>query len=263
MIVADSFYRYIHDYFKPIQSLIGVPFMIGGGCLGDLVAFGHVIKDYDIFFKTIDDMLVFEKRITEIGYKLVSETVFGRQYEMANMRLDIITWQVKTPEEFISAFDFTVNSMILDGDTLYHVESAIEDCVYKRLKPIRKLNEQFNYRVKRYMEKGYRIEIDESLIEISLSRPAISDVPPMNVTKVDLKKFIQDKPDDLSEEEVKKSMNESEHFKSNSIEVKSLVITKKSNSEYSGSLETIEPNGSFTYNVEIVRYGRNFNWKII
>jgi archaellum component FlaG (FlaF/FlaG flagellin family) len=63
--------------------------------------------------------------------------------------------------------------------------------------------------------------------------------------------------------EVEKSMKESEQFKTNSIAIKSLILTKKQGNEYSGILETSEPNGAFTYSVEVIYDGNNMTWKII
>jgi len=63
--------------------------------------------------------------------------------------------------------------------------------------------------------------------------------------------------------EVEKSMKESEQFKTNSITIKSLILTKKSGNEYNGILETREPNGAFTYSVEVIYDGNNMTWKII
>jgi hypothetical protein len=63
--------------------------------------------------------------------------------------------------------------------------------------------------------------------------------------------------------EVEKSMKESEQFKTNSITIKSLILTKKSGNEYNGVLQTSEPNGQFTYTVEVIYDGDNMTWKII
>jgi hypothetical protein len=63
--------------------------------------------------------------------------------------------------------------------------------------------------------------------------------------------------------EVEKSMKESEQFKTNSITIKSLILTKKSGNEYIGTLETTEPYGAFTYSVEVIYDGNNMAWKII
>lgn len=63
--------------------------------------------------------------------------------------------------------------------------------------------------------------------------------------------------------EVIKSMKESEVFKNNSVKIKSLILTKKSGNEYDGVLETSEPNGAFTYQVEVIYDGENMTWKII
>ena len=63
--------------------------------------------------------------------------------------------------------------------------------------------------------------------------------------------------------EVEKSMKESEQFKTNSITIQSLILTKKSGNEYNGILETTEPNGEFTYSVEVIYDGNNMTWKII
>ena len=68
--------------------------------------------------------------------------------------------------------------------------------------------------------------------------------------------------DELSDEVVK-SMKATEQFQSNSINIKSLILTKKSGNEYTGILETSEPNGTFTYSVEVIYDGNNMTWKII
>jgi hypothetical protein len=68
--------------------------------------------------------------------------------------------------------------------------------------------------------------------------------------------------DDLAKE-VKKSMYESEDFKSDGIKIKSLILTKKSGNEYDGILETSEPDGEFTYSVQVIYDGDNFTWKIL
>jgi hypothetical protein len=68
--------------------------------------------------------------------------------------------------------------------------------------------------------------------------------------------------DELAKE-VKKSMIESEQFKNNSIKINSLILTKKSGNEYNGVLETSEPNGNFTYTVEVIYDGNNMTWKIV
>lgn len=45
--------------------------------------------------------------------------------------------------------------------------------------------------------------------------------------------------------------------------VQSLRLTHKSGNIYSGILETNEPNGEFTYTVEVIYDGENFQWEII
>jgi hypothetical protein len=40
-------------------------------------------------------------------------------------------------------------------------------------------------------------------------------------------------------------------------------LTKKSGNEYNGIFETTEPNGAFTYSVEVIYDGNNMTWKII
>lgn len=59
------------------------------------------------------------------------------------------------------------------------------------------------------------------------------------------------------------SMKDNEQFKSNSIKIKSLILTKKAGNEYSGVLETKEPNGDFNYTVEVIYDGENMTWKIL
>ena len=68
--------------------------------------------------------------------------------------------------------------------------------------------------------------------------------------------------DELAKE-VEKSMSENEQFISNSIKIKSLILTKKSGNEYNGILNTSEPNGEFTYTVEVIYDGNNMTWEIL
>ena len=44
-------------------------------------------------------------------------------------------------------------------------------------------------------------------------------------------------------------------FASTGVTIKSLVLTKKAGNEYVGVLETQEPNGAFTYSVEVISDG--------
>ena len=63
--------------------------------------------------------------------------------------------------------------------------------------------------------------------------------------------------------EVMENMKEEAAIKDNDIIIKDLILTKKSGNVYDGILETTEPNGEFTYSVEVVYDGDNFTWKII
>ena len=56
-------------------------------------------------------------------------------------------------------------------------------------------------------------------------------------------------------------MLESKQFKENSIKINSLILTKKSGNDYTGVLETSEPNGVFTYKVAVTYDGTNMTWE--
>ena len=66
--------------------------------------------------------------------------------------------------------------------------------------------------------------------------------------------------DELTEQ-VKQSMEEK--FKTSGVSISSFILTKKGGNEYTGILETKEPNGNFTYNVEVVSDGKSFTWNVI
>lgn len=70
---------------------------------------------------------------------------------------------------------------------------------------------------------------------------------------------------DLSTNDLTKKVksNMEEKFEGQGIKIKSLVVTKKQGNEYSGVLETSEPNGDFTYSVEIISDGNSFTWKVL
>jgi hypothetical protein len=159
-------YRRIKQQFKPLQDLVGVPFMIGGGCIGDFISFGKVIKDYDFFFKNYTDMNNFEKRIKEIGFRLIGESEMGRQYSFLNLEFDIIAWQVKEKaSDWVKQSDFTVNCAILDGNNLWMHQRTLQDCLNKQIVPIF-IDTLFRYRIKRYLEKGYHLPLDSKLNSI-------------------------------------------------------------------------------------------------
>lgn len=200
MIDETRIYKRIVDMYRPFQRLVGVPFMLGGGCIGDVIAFGKVIKDYDIFFKTYDDMHMFEQRIRQLGFKFVGESDTVRQYEFLNIHLDVVTWQVKpTAYDFIRTFDFTVNAVILDGNALHMHTRTLQDCVNKIITPVRTLDLQYQYRIKRYMDKGYTVDPTSALYGILYDRTNIDvvdvnyednmQVDPLAYIQVDLSQY--------------------------------------------------------------------------
>lgn len=159
-------YRRIRNEFKPLQDLIGVPFMIGGGCIGDFIAFGRVIKDYDFFFRNYEEMENFENRIKEIGFRLIGESEMGRQYKFLNLEFDIIAWQVKEhPSHWVKQSDFTTNCIILDGNNLWMHKRSLYDCTNKLLVPIF-IDTLFRYRIKRYIDKGYSLPTKSPLKDV-------------------------------------------------------------------------------------------------
>jgi hypothetical protein len=64
--------------------------------------------------------------------------------------------------------------------------------------------------------------------------------------------------------EVKKSMASSSEFKGSGISVKSLILTRLDSESniYKGVLTTAEPNGEFTYTVDVTYDGNNMTWEI-
>lgn len=187
-----NIYKRIVDVYRPLQQLVNVPFMIGGGCISDLIAFGKVSKDFDLFFKSYEDMTAFEKRIVELGFKLVGESDMVRQYAFLNLQFEVITWQVKpTAADFIKSFDFTVNSVMLDGNDLYLHERTVSDCIHKVLTPVRPLNLQYQYRIKRYIDKGYTVYPTSELYGILYNKKEIEpvDVNYGGIIHIDLSQF--------------------------------------------------------------------------
>ena len=68
--------------------------------------------------------------------------------------------------------------------------------------------------------------------------------------------------DDLSKNVIK-SMKENNEFQAGSIQIKELTLVKESGNEYSGILETLEPNGEFNYKVRVIYYGNNMTWELL
>lgn len=52
-------------------------------------------------------------------------------------------------------------------------------------------------------------------------------------------------------------------FSGKGMTIKNFTLTKKTESEYVGILETQEPNGSFTYKVQVISDGKTHNWQIV
>ncbi len=64
-------------------------------------------------------------------------------------------------------------------------------------------------------------------------------------------------------DEVKKDMSNSAEFKEREITVKEFTLVHKAGNEYNGLLKTKEPNGEFTYTVDVVYDGESFTWKVL
>jgi hypothetical protein len=64
-------------------------------------------------------------------------------------------------------------------------------------------------------------------------------------------------------EEVKKDMSASAEFKERGITVQEFTLVHKGGNEYNGLLKTKEPNGEFTYTVDVVYDGESFTWKVL
>jgi hypothetical protein len=186
-------YRRIKNHFKPLQDLVGVPFMVGGGCIGDLMAFGKVSKDYDFFFKNYDEMKIFEDRIKEIGFRLSGESEMGRNYSFLSLDFDIIAWQVKEKtSDWVKQSDFTVNSAILDGNELWMHQRTLQDCLNKQIVPVFS-DTLLRYRVKRYVDKGYHIPPGSTLNDLFFNRDfdknTISKCEDSDVISINLEYF--------------------------------------------------------------------------
>ena len=69
----------------------------------------------------------------------------------------------------------------------------------------------------------------------------------------------------LSNEDLAKEVRAGiqEKFKGTGMEIKSFALTHKGGNEYKGILETKEPNGEFTYSVEVISDGKTFTWEIV
>jgi hypothetical protein len=169
-------YRNIRHEFNPLQKLIGVPFILGGGCIGDFVSFGRVIKDYDFFFKNEQEIENFETRIKELGFRLISENDWGRQYKFLNLYFDLITWKTRaTVQDHLAESDFTVNSIFLEENNLFYHSRTIFDCQNKQLVP-GTLGTVQNFRIKRYLEKGYRLPPNSPLERILFNQTESQEI---------------------------------------------------------------------------------------
>lgn len=68
----------------------------------------------------------------------------------------------------------------------------------------------------------------------------------------------------LSTEELAKEVQSSMEvkFAPEGIRIESLHLSHKGGNEYRGVLETVEPDGEFTYSVEVIFDGKTITWEI-
>lgn len=68
--------------------------------------------------------------------------------------------------------------------------------------------------------------------------------------------------DRLSTEELTSQVRASmeKKYSGSGVVIQKFMLTKKGGNEYSGILETREPNGQFTYRVDVIYDGKSFTW---
>lgn len=145
----------VKEYFHPLFRLVGGNFIIGGGAICDIISTGSIKRDIDIFFESESDRDSFRERIEALGFGMVVETNFGVKYKFLNIQLDATTWIQHKIDQWASSSDFSVDSFMLNQDMILYCHiNGVEDCLNGTLNPSG-LNNNWNTRVLRYIEKGF------------------------------------------------------------------------------------------------------------
>lgn len=150
--------------------------IIAGGAIRSVFA-NEPISDYDIYFKTQENLNLFLEKIIseEFGFKSIFITDTAKTYTKNNLVLQAILLPgmiCSNPRDIIDQFDYTICMGLFDFDTDLFIlnERFLEDIARRELHynvfgkyPLSSL-----FRLKKYLKKGYVISGSE-IIKLGLS----------------------------------------------------------------------------------------------
>lgn len=122
------------------------------------------IKDYDVYFKNLDDFKSFVEYIETMRHALVQDSSYDemRTYQIKGIRLQIIGFRNSaTVEDLLGTFDFTATRFGYDGKRIVFDRYAYQDAVAKKLN-IYKIQNPLPMikRALKYANKGYFVPND-------------------------------------------------------------------------------------------------------
>jgi hypothetical protein len=148
--------------------------IIAGGAIRSVFA-NEIISDFDIYFKTNNDLLIFLKRMLELDIQSKYTTALAKTFIANDMRVQLITISdliCENPKNIIEQFDYSVCMGAYDLDTQEFTlnENFLEHIarreLYYNIKgkyPLASL-----FRLRKYFKKGYTISGTE-IIKLGLS----------------------------------------------------------------------------------------------
>lgn len=130
---------------------------IAGGAIRDSII-GEIPSDIDVFGPNnlLDDFIQTNLK----DYKLTFDNEFIKNYIKDKIKIQIIRRDIKTIEECLNNFDYTICMFAYDGNTVWAESNALLHLYQKRL-VINKINPEFVVntleRLQKYIKKGYTI----------------------------------------------------------------------------------------------------------
>jgi hypothetical protein len=125
---VDDFLSQI-DTIKPTED---GPWLCGGALRS--IASGEKIRDFDVFFKSLDQMHDYQSRLISIGFVKSRQSdnaaVFTRDGFVVNT---VSVAFYNSIDDVISSFDFTISMFGTDGKHLYCGDYALFDTGRKKL----------------------------------------------------------------------------------------------------------------------------------
>ena len=153
LLVLPSISRKI---ISAAQRLEGC-WLAGGAALALYTGDIHQIKDWDLFFKSLDCWQHAKYEFEKMGFKWKMKSDWSHTLELSNVEVQLVTRHLyDRVDQIFDKFDFTVCCFALDGKDLCYTKEAKRDVEKKEFNFIYTENlTTCIKRVARYGAKGY------------------------------------------------------------------------------------------------------------